>query len=217
MDQAAQAFADRQLILKAALEILPQMRHICLMIRIRPTTYDAILEAGFHVLGGNPGASMADVANAAGVGRATLHRHFRTREDLMSVLAIAAMKDLSEAADAATAEAESYTEALRLALEAVIPLANRQVFLTLEAAARDPAVAAAYEKDRTETFNAFEQAKAEGSFAKDIPTEWLFQSYDALTYAAWEMVSSGEATPKQAAAFAWRTLTSGLSGATNDT
>lgn len=182
------------------------------MIRIRPTTYDAILEAGFHVLGANPGASMSDVADAAGVGRATLHRHFRTREDLLSALAIAAMKELSEAADAATADAQSYTEALRLGLEAVIPLANRQVFLTHEAAARDPAVAEAYEKDRAEVFDAFERAKAEGSFANDIPTEWLFQSYDALTYAAWEMVSAGDATPKQAAAFAWRTLTQGLSG-----
>lgn len=185
---------------------------MCLIMKIRPTTHDAILEAGYQVLRTNSGASMAQIAEAAGVGRATLHRHFSTREDLFAALAKQAMRDLSEAVDAATKDAQSYAEGLHLALEAVVPLADRQTFLSQDAAAYDTAVARAYEADRAETFAAFEAAKTEGSFARDIPTEWLVQSYDNLIYAAWSMVRSGDATPKQAAAFAWRTLTIGLSG-----
>ncbi|MEV4422080.1 TetR/AcrR family transcriptional regulator [Patulibacter sp. NPDC049589] len=49
---------------------------------------DRLIAAALTVLNGDPTASMAQIAAAAGVGRATLHRHFATRDDL--VLAIGA-------------------------------------------------------------------------------------------------------------------------------
>lgn len=186
------------------------------MTRIRPTTYDAILEAGYRLLSTNRGTAMADITEVAGVGRATLHRHFSTREDLLSALAKLAHKDLSEAVEAATKDAKTYAEGLRLALDAVIPLADRQAFLTMEAADHDIEVARAFEADRRKTAAAFDAAKFEGSFADDIPTAWMVAMFDAVIGAAWELVLSGEATHKQAAAFAWRTLTNGLSGDKDD-
>ncbi len=189
---------------------------MCLIMTIRPTTHDAILEAGYRLLSSNSGASMADIAEAAGVGRATLHRHFATREDLMSALAKRALKELSQAIETATKDAPSYTEGLRLALEAVIPLADRQAFLTLEAADHDIDIARAYEQERKETAAAFDAAKFEGSFAKDIPAEWMVAMYDAVIDAAWTLVRAEDATPKQAAKFAWRMLTAGLSGDADD-
>ena len=107
------------------------MRHICLMTQIRPTTRDAIIEAAFAVLNLNPGASLAEVADHAGVGRATLHRHFASREVLMSALSETAQEELEAAVKTATETAQSHTEGLQLALEAIIPLAGRQWFLSL--------------------------------------------------------------------------------------
>lgn len=47
---------------------------------------EAILEAARTELGEDPTAGLGRIAERAGVHRATLHRHFRTREDLLSVL-----------------------------------------------------------------------------------------------------------------------------------
>jgi len=51
-----------------------------------PTTRTRILAAARAVLDRDSGASMADVAIAADVSRATVHRHFRTRVDLLAAL-----------------------------------------------------------------------------------------------------------------------------------
>lgn len=175
-------------------------------------TIEAILEAAFAVFEETPTATLADVAAEAGVGRATLHRHFSGRDDLMSALAVQAMRDLDEVFETAAAEAESYTEALRLGMAAMIPLANRAHFLKDWPSAETPELQAEAERQKAEMIYAIDQAKAEGGFAADVPSTWIAESFDALLYAAWEMVKSEEATARQAADLAWRTLTSGVGG-----
>ena len=177
---------------------------------IKPTTQDAILEAAFQLFNEKPGASLGDVAARAGVGRATLHRHFASREALMVALAQTAERELNAAIDDAVAEAQSHTEGLRLALAAAIPLASRQWFLANESLDSDPDIAAAYAADREELAKEIEAAKGEGTFSRDVPTAWIVQTYENLIYTAWSMVRDGEATPNQAADLAWRTLTMGL-------
>lgn len=132
----------------------------------------------------------------------------------MSALALQAMIELNEVVDAATAGAQSYSEALKLSLNAIIPLGDRQLFLASEPVENDPAIAAAHRRDMDELRHAIEAARGEGLFAPDVPTGWIAQAYEALIYAAWTMVRDGDATPRQAADFAWRTLTSGLTGPT---
>ncbi len=52
---------------------------------------DAILAAAVRRLNTDPRASMADLAAAAGVGRATLHRYFSTRDELLHELGTRSM------------------------------------------------------------------------------------------------------------------------------
>lgn len=180
------------------------------MIRKRLDTRTAILEAAFEAFGQNPGTSLADVADLAGVGRATLHRHFTGRDDLIGALAELAMDELDAAVDHAVANATSYTEGLRLALGAILPLANRQVFLATEAAANTGDMAARIEADFKELVNDVAKAQSEGGLRSDIPAEWIARAYDNLIYAGWQMVRNEEATPKQATEFAWKTLMEGM-------
>jgi len=49
---------------------------------------DRIIAAAAPVLAEDPSASMAAIARAAGVSRATLHRHFRTRADLLAAAGV---------------------------------------------------------------------------------------------------------------------------------
>lgn len=59
----------------------------------------AILEAAESVLSEDPGASMEQIAAAAGVSRTTIHRRFTHRQALIDVLAVAAARQLSQAVD----------------------------------------------------------------------------------------------------------------------
>ena len=182
------------------------------MSNIRPTTRTAIIEAAFKTFGQDASASLNDVAATAGVGRATLHRHFKGRDDLMLELTKIASREIDEAVAAAVKPATSWTESLRLSLAAVIPLADRLWFLMRQPTPPGAEVAALHARQRAETVEAIDQARKEGAFATDAPTAWIAAVYDALIYTGWEAVNAGELTPNQAADLAWRTLTTGLDG-----
>ncbi|MEM8798198.1 MAG: TetR/AcrR family transcriptional regulator [Pseudomonadota bacterium] len=177
---------------------------------IKPSTRDAILEAAFETFNERPGASLGDVANRAGVGRATLHRHFSSRDVLMVALAETAIEELNRAVDEAVADAETHTEGLKFSLAAIIPLASRQWFLSHEPVEDDPKIAADYQADIEELFKEIDGAKTEGSIAPDLPTKWVAETYEGLIYAAWKLVREEEATPSQAADLAWRTFMKGV-------
>lgn len=172
-------------------------------------TYEAIIEAAFEVFSEKPGASLSDVAERAGVGRATLHRHFDGKNDLMMVLSKTAYEEMDEAINTATASANSHGTGLKLALEAMVPLANRQWFLSFQSVQFEGELAVANDEGRQELEAAIDAARAEGVFRQDVPTPWLVHAYENLVFAAWTMVKNGEATPKQAAELAWQTLING--------
>jgi hypothetical protein len=75
-----------------------------------------------------------------------------------------------------------------------------------------PEVLEAYTQQLDETAEAVESAKEEGGFDGNVPTAWIVQAIETLTYAAWTVVRDGDATPEEAAALVWRTLQSGLMG-----
>ncbi|MFY0615958.1 TetR/AcrR family transcriptional regulator [Shimia sp.] len=175
-------------------------------------TETTILEAGFTVFSANPTATLLDVAQEAGIGRATLHRYFKGREDLMAALAMAAMKELDAAVEQATRNAQSHTEALRLSLDAMIPLADRQMFLANEPLDHVPQVLEAYNRQLEELAEAVDAAKDEGGFDRTVPTSWIVQAYETLTYAAWAVVQDEQVSPEEAAELMWRTLQSGIGG-----
>lgn len=181
------------------------------MSKLKLTSQEAILEAAFQVFNEKPGASLGEVAERAGVGRATLHRHFSSRQALMVALAQTAIRELDLAVDAAVVDAKTHTEGLRLCLGAIVPLANRQWFLSHEQLSDDEALASAHKTSTEELITEIEAAKAEGSFDPDLPTTWIAEAYENLIFAAWTMVRDEELTPNQAADIAWRTFMKGVS------
>ena len=74
----------------------------------------AILDAAreLYADGGEP--SFAEISLAAGVGQATVYRHFENRADLIAALAEEGMGRLEQKASAAPLDADSFESLLRL-------------------------------------------------------------------------------------------------------
>jgi AcrR family transcriptional regulator len=76
----------------------------------------AILDAAHDLYADGGDASFAEVAHAAGVGQATVYRHFENRHDLLAALAEEGMDRLEEKTAAQPVTADSFEELLRLLL-----------------------------------------------------------------------------------------------------
>ena len=181
---------------------------------LRISSREAILEAALQVLARNPAASLGTIAEAAGVGRATLHRHFASRQDLMRELALMSIREIDDAVSGLVNEVESATELLRRLFEAIVPLGDRFHFLAREGAVDDPDIDRELERQYAELAATVEAAKGEGSLDGDVPTAWIVYVIDALIYAAWSAMAAGDIARRQAPELSFRTLVSGMAPAT---
>ena len=132
---------------------------------------DAIVAAAIDTLARNPGASLAEIAARAGVGRASLHRHFPSRSDLVAAVTRQCMREVDAAAEAAVGGAASAGETLARTLEAVIPLGDRYHFLA-SVVSDDADLEARYEADLAWLARLVDGLKAEGVLAADVPRTW---------------------------------------------
>lgn len=160
------------------------------------------------MLGKDPRATLADVAKGAGVGRATLHRYFASREELVSVLALESIQAIDEACAAIDYYGQSPTVSLRQTLEVTVPLGARYAFLAYQATF-DEEVMRELSRQHDETRQLVEAVKSEGTFDAEIPTSWIVTTIDHLIYAGWSAVQAGTPAP-QVVDLMMRTLTRGL-------
>src|SRR3954447_11889388 len=89
----------------------------------------AVLEAGARLLAERPTASMQEIADASGVGRTTVYRHFPAREDLVAALVAQVVEEVAGVPEAALSPGAPAADVLReLATEFVL-LGRRWRFL----------------------------------------------------------------------------------------
>ena len=176
---------------------------------LRPPMREAIVDAAIDTFARNPGASLAEVAARAGVGRASLHRHFPSRNDLITDITRQCMDEIDTASAKALEGARSAQERLLKMLEAVIPLGDRYHFLSAEAF-HDEGLRTRYEEELDWLARLVDDLKAEGVIAADVPRSWAVANIDAQVWLAWSEVAAGKLAPAHAADLALRTLLEGL-------
>lgn len=103
----------------------------------------AILDAAVDVLADDPSASLSEVARRAGLGRATLYRHFPSREALRAAIRQEALSRARAALAGAALEDVPAREGVRRAAEVLVPLGMRFRVLLAEGADVDPGFIAA--------------------------------------------------------------------------
>ena len=177
---------------------------------IRPLTRDAIFSAALEVLGVNAGASLSEIAIRAGVGRATLHRHFRNRDDLIAAIGAQALAETEAAVRAVDSPGAPAVDRLRAMFEAVIPLGGHYHFLGMQPVA-DELLKAGYRSQLDWLRALVDALRSEGEVALDIPSSWAVAQIDQMIWLAWREVSAGRLAQADAADLAVRTIVTGLS------
>ncbi|MFF5976167.1 TetR/AcrR family transcriptional regulator [Streptomyces sp. NPDC012769] len=148
-----------------------------------------VLRSAAALLSRKATATMDEVARAAGIGRATLHRHFAGRDALVRALEQMGLEELESALDAAGLDDGPADEAVRRLIGEVEPVAPLLAFLVTENqlfegdqqnegwARLDARVSAL-----------FRRGQEQGVFRIDLTPVWLTEAlYGLFGAAAWSV------------------------------
>jgi AcrR family transcriptional regulator len=140
----------------------------------------AILEAAERVLAQDAGASMEQIAEAAGLTRITVHRRFASRQALLEALAVSAKQQIIDAIEEARPDSAPALVALYRVTANVLRVKNTWRFTLSHATAYTPAAVALWAEIDAHTVKLLTRARAEGLLAPDADLEWTRQVYYAL-------------------------------------
>ncbi|WEH37200.1 TetR family transcriptional regulator [Streptomyces sp. AM 4-1-1] len=179
----------------------------------RNRTERAIMTASVHVWARDRAATLPQVAEAAEVGRTTLHRYFPERDGLLR----AATEHALEAIGGAIAEADPDKghplDAMRRVIAALASASDAIMFVFGDQSlVRD--VAPTPEPDlptpHDPVIDLIRRGQAEGVFDDQLPAEWIQQVLWGVTYTAFEQVERGTLAKFDVTATVTRTLEQGI-------
>jgi AcrR family transcriptional regulator len=170
-----------------------------------------IIAAATAVWSQDPSAPLEAIAAEAGVGRATLHRYFPARADLLRAAAIEGITALDAALDQAQLPDRSHHDALVTMVEILVRFGDQLHFVLVAGELLgDPDVTAAEHQVDARLQLVLDAAVAAGVLRSDVPKAWRFRAIEALVYAAWTAVAGGELAPLDAPGLVYDTLIRGL-------
>lgn len=158
----------------------------------------AILEAAARELADDPKASMSAIAERSGLGRATVYRHFRSREELVEAIHRRALDDAEEAIARSRPREGPAPQALERLVEALLEVGDRYR-VAAELHAGDPALRRRERRLARPVAALVERGQAAGELRGDIPAEWVPQALAGLLAAALRASREGVIARNQAA------------------
>ncbi|MFC6599569.1 helix-turn-helix domain-containing protein [Kitasatospora paranensis] len=164
------------------------------------TDRDSVLEAAVGVLSRRPTAHLDEIARAAGISRATLHRIFPGREALIREVGMLSLRRFATACDTARIEEGDAQEALRRLVEAVVPDAALCAFLTGENQLYDdPEINRLWDIQDARVRALFLRGQQQGVFRIELTAGWLSEAFfDLLAGVGWA-VQDGRLAPRDSA------------------
>ncbi|MEM9621630.1 MAG: TetR/AcrR family transcriptional regulator [Pseudomonadota bacterium] len=172
----------------------------------------AIIESSIALLLTNPDARMSEIALAAGVGRATLYRHFETRGELIKALTLLCLDETEAALIPVQEQGLDGLDAMVASIRVIVPMAERFRFLMnfTSIGAADDTINRTYQRQLDGLVGYVEAGKKAGDIAKSLPTDWVVASYDALLNAAWGLIQTKKLDADQATEVFVRTFRASL-------
>ncbi|MGK5630663.1 TetR/AcrR family transcriptional regulator [Streptomyces sp. URMC 123] len=156
-------------------------------------------------------ASMDEIAKAAGISRATLHRHFAGRDALVRALGVLGIQQIEECLDAARIEEGDPVAAVRRLVDEAMPAAGFLAFLygenqLYEATEMDEAWARVDER----VIALFRRGQDQGLFRIDLTPGWLCEALYALIAASAWAVQDGRVAQRDSGRMVAELLLAGM-------
>lgn len=174
-----------------------------------------IIEQAAHVLAEGRGRTMQEIADISGIGRTTLYRHFRTRDDLIQAIKRQAMEDAHAAIVASRLEEGNAEDALRRVIAALISVGDRYRILAEEGLSKEE-VHGDHQAMETELYALVARGQREGTFTPALSSHWILTAMGQLVMAAIGQIQAGELARNHAAATVADTLLQGVRGPARD-
>ncbi|MET7654692.1 MULTISPECIES: helix-turn-helix domain-containing protein [unclassified Streptomyces] len=158
---------------------------------------DHVLRSAAALLTRKSTATMDEVARAAGISRATLHRHFAGRDALVRALEILGIAECEAALDAARPDEGPAREAVRRLVGEFEPAAGLLAFLYTENQLFEGAEQnQGWTRIDERVSGLFRRGQLGGEFRIDLTPAWLTEAlFGLLASGAW-MVQSGKGAPR---------------------
>jgi len=164
-----------------------------------------IIEAATALLAVNPRASMAEIAEASGLVRATLYRHFPTREELLRAIYSAALEDALSAILAVKPDRGRATDAIARVVDALLVVGDR--YRILNAERRDyPELREQEESVGAPLIALVERGQRDRELRADLPLRWLVAALGSLVTEALRAVAREDIGRGEAGALVTRTF-----------
>ena len=168
---------------------------------------DAILEAAATCLAANPRSSIADIAQAAGVGRVTLYGHFSSREELLTALlhrTMARVESELSAVDLGGAPWEALDALVATSWKLVDSLNTLRG--VVEQALPDEQMHGSHDSARNRVEQLLARGRSDGTFRTDQSIEWQTACYFSLLHWAASEVRAGRLPEPEVQEFLPQTL-----------
>ena len=153
---------------------------------------------------------MADVGAAAGVSRATVYRHFPTRETLIVAIQLQALEQGERALERARLDEGPATEALRRLCDAWLEVSERYAVAAASQALDDETREQRRRLLGDPLRTLIERGQAEGAFSQALSVEWALRAFGALLLAGARAVTDGTLARDEAPDAVFRSLHEGL-------
>lgn len=171
-----------------------------------------ITEQAIQVLSRNPQSSMEQVAEKLGISRATLYRHFKTRQMLLKEITLSSYNIFISIIEPILQNDMKAEDKLVKFVRDFVSRGARFYFLTYnDMFLGDKEIEALYKSQSSYLEKLAVQLKADGVLCADISEEWFATSLEFMIYGAWEKIYQGDLAVNKAPELILRTILKGLS------
>ncbi len=163
---------------------------------------DAIIRAATECLGRNPDATLAQIAEAAGVGRVTLYGHFSSRAELLdAVMQHTLLKGnaVLEPVDLSGDPRKALTRLIEASWEVVDQ--SRSILMAAQKELTPVRIQELHREPAARVARLVERGQAEGVFRSDVPVSWLVATLHNLMHGAADEIHAGRLTANDAGGY----------------
>jgi len=154
---------------------------------------DAVVEAAIAVMAARPSASMKEIADASGLGRTTIYRHFPSREDLVRAIVEYVIRDSWTMLGRIAAPERPLADVMRdLGVQAMARGA-RYRFLDGHRMIHDEVVLELGLEDNDPLVTYVTAARDRGEARTDLPVRWMCAMVRGMVVAAIDEMLAGRA------------------------